>query len=59
MQAGYKEITLLGQNVNSYGKGLEEQIDFSDLLNLLCSVPRFSRPRRVSVSSRLARVRCV
>ena len=37
--AGYKEITLLGQNVNSYGKGLEEPIDFADLLNLLCAVP--------------------
>lgn len=37
--AGYKEITLLGQNVNSYGKGLEEQIDFADLLKLLCAVP--------------------
>ncbi len=37
--AGYKEITLLGQNVNSYGKGLEEQVDFADLLNLLCTVP--------------------
>ncbi len=37
--AGYKEITLLGQNVNSYGKGLDEQIDFADLLNLLCAVP--------------------
>ena len=37
--AGYKEITLLGQNVNSYGKGLEEEIDFSDLLKLLCTVP--------------------
>ena len=37
--AGYKEITLLGQNVNSYGKGLEEKVDFSDLLNLLCTVP--------------------
>ena len=37
--AGYKEITLLGQNVNSYGKGLAEPIDFSDLLNRLCAVP--------------------
>ena len=37
--AGYKEITLLGQNVNSYGKGLAEPIDFSDLLNMLCAVP--------------------
>ena len=36
---GYKEITLLGQNVNSYGKGLDEKVDFSDLLNLLCAVP--------------------
>ena len=39
VQAGYKEITLLGQNVNSYGKGLENPIDFADLLNLLCRVP--------------------
>ena len=37
--AGYKEITLLGQNVNSYGKGLDENVDFSDLLALLCTVP--------------------
>lgn len=29
---GYKEITLLGQNVNSYGKGLEEEINFAGLL---------------------------
>ena len=36
---GYQEITLLGQNVNSYGKGLDEKVDFSDLLNLLCAVP--------------------
>ena len=39
VEAGYKEITLLGQNVNSYGKGLAEPMDFADLLNLLCSVP--------------------
>ena len=30
--AGYKEITLLGQNVNSYGKGLDEKITFAELL---------------------------
>ncbi len=30
--AGYKDITLLGQNVNSYGKDLPEPMDFSDLL---------------------------
>ncbi len=35
LQQGYKDITLLGQNVNSYGKGLEEDIDFSDLLGRL------------------------
>ena len=29
---GYKEITLLGQNVNAYGKDLDEGKDFSDLL---------------------------
>ena len=29
---GAKEITLLGQNVNSYGKDLEEAVDFADLL---------------------------
>ena len=35
VQSGYKEITLLGQNVNSYGKGLDKKIDFADLLALL------------------------
>lgn len=32
---GYKEITLLGQNVNSYGKDLDQNIDFADLLYTL------------------------
>ena len=30
--AGCKEITLLGQNVNSYGKDLQDGMDFADLL---------------------------
>ena len=32
---GYKEITLLGQNVNSYGKDLEPRVTFSQLLRTL------------------------
>lgn len=32
---GYKDITLLGQNVNSYGKGLDEDINFAELLKKL------------------------
>jgi tRNA-2-methylthio-N6-dimethylallyladenosine synthase len=35
---GAKEITLLGQNVNSYGKDLEENIDFSDLLSAIAQL---------------------
>lgn len=38
VEAGYKEITLLGQNVNSYGKGLEEDVDFAKLLRRLDSI---------------------
>ncbi len=32
---GYKEITLLGQNVNSYGKDLEPYVSFAQLLREL------------------------
>ncbi len=32
---GYKEVTLLGQNVNAYGKDLGSEIDFSKLLELV------------------------
>lgn len=35
---GYKEFTLLGQNVNSYGKDLDTDYDFSDLLNDICAI---------------------
>lgn len=32
IESGYKEITLLGQNVNSYGKDLSPQVSFAELL---------------------------
>lgn len=35
---GYKYITLLGQNVNSYGKDLKEPNTFSELLTYLCKI---------------------
>ena len=37
VEAGYKEITLLGQNVNSYGKGSD--CDFADLIRELDQIP--------------------
>ena len=36
---GYKDITLLGQNVNSYGKDLAEPMDFSALLEAVNAIP--------------------
>ncbi len=39
VEQGYKDITLLGQNVNSYGKDLEQQVDFADLLRMINDIP--------------------
>ena len=39
VREGYKDITLLGQNVNSYGKDLEEPMDFADLLERVNAIP--------------------
>ena len=38
-EEGYKDITLLGQNVNSYGKDLAQPLDFADLLEQLDAIP--------------------
>ena len=34
----YKQITLLGQNVNSYGKDLKPQVSFAKLLTDICKI---------------------
>ena len=39
IESGYKDITLLGQNVNSYGKDLDCGVDFSDLLAEIAGLP--------------------
>mgnify|MGYP003571269044 CR=1 FL=1 len=36
--AGYKEITLLGQNVNAYGKDIEGEVEFSKLLEKVSDI---------------------
>ncbi|WP_350345044.1 tRNA (N6-isopentenyl adenosine(37)-C2)-methylthiotransferase MiaB [Proteinivorax tanatarense] len=41
---GYKEVTLLGQNVNSYGKDFDNEYDFADLL---CEVSKIKELKRV------------
>ena len=52
--SGVKEIMLLGQNVNSYGKGLSEKITFAQLLKKLdgAGIPRIrfmtSHPKDLS-----------
>lgn len=39
IESGIRDITLLGQNVNSYGKGLSEDINFAGLLRKLNDLP--------------------
>ncbi|NMA51491.1 MAG: MiaB/RimO family radical SAM methylthiotransferase, partial [Peptococcaceae bacterium] len=42
---GFKEVVLLGQNVNSYGKDLDKPFDFADLLVSLDRVGSIERIR--------------
>ena len=44
---GYKEITLLGQNVNSY-KGNEKIKNFAELLNAVCKIEGIERVNFIS-----------
>jgi len=43
--SGVKEITLLGQNVNSYGNGSGFSVDFTDLIYLLNDIEGLERIR--------------
>lgn len=45
---GYREVTFLGQNVNSYGKGLETACSFPELLGLVQEVDGIERIRFVT-----------
>ncbi len=42
---GRKEVTLLGQNVNSYGATLDEHVDFADLLAAINDIDGIKRIR--------------
>ncbi len=45
---GFIEVTLLGQNVNSYGRTLEGNIDFPDLLRKIHTIEKIRRIRFVT-----------
>jgi tRNA-2-methylthio-N6-dimethylallyladenosine synthase len=45
LAAGGKEVTLLGQNVNSYGRGLPEPLTFPELLRRVAALPGLARLR--------------
>jgi tRNA-2-methylthio-N6-dimethylallyladenosine synthase len=47
-KSGFKEITLLGQNVNAYGKNSETDGDFPDLLKRLNDVEGIERIRFIT-----------
>src|SRR4030043_1967938 len=44
-EMGVKEVCLLGQNVNGYGKGLEDEISFSELLERINEIKGIERIR--------------
>ncbi|ABO50411.1 tRNA-i(6)A37 thiotransferase enzyme MiaB [Desulforamulus reducens MI-1] len=45
VQEGYKEVTLLGQNVNSYGKDFKNNYRFADLLMAIDDITGLERVR--------------
>lgn len=48
VEKGVKDVCLLGQNVNSYGKNLSEEIDFPKLLGMVNKIDGLERIRFVT-----------
>jgi Uncharacterized protein family UPF0004/Radical SAM superfamily len=48
IQNGYKEITLLGQNIDAYGRDMVPKRKFSDLIRTVGSIPGLDRLRFVT-----------
>lgn len=48
VDAGYSEITLLGQNIDAYGRDMVPKRKFSDLLRVVGNVPGLQRLRFVT-----------
>lgn len=48
---GFKEVTLLGQNIDAYGRDMIPKRKFSDLLKIVGSVNGLERLRFVTVST--------
>ena len=47
-EKGFKEVTLIGQNVNSYGRDVGDGIDFPDLLSLVDKIEGIERIRFIT-----------
>jgi hypothetical protein len=62
---GYREVTLLGQNIDAWGRDMEPKQRFADLLHYVADVPGIERvryvtshPRYMSLSVSVACVAC-
>jgi hypothetical protein len=48
MEQGYKEVTLLGQNIDAYGRDMVPKRKFSDLIRTIGDIPGLERLRFVT-----------
>ncbi|CAM9365981.1 unnamed protein product [Discosporangium mesarthrocarpum] len=58
-KAGYREVTLLGQNVDAYGRDMEPRQSFAGLLHYVADVPGIERVRFVTSHPRYMSLRVV